>query len=103
MKPFADRRHLRAFECDLVALDRFDRRFGQRRAVFLLRLSAEDVRFPFDIDARRLDNPNRCRDDLRADAVAGDECNSVFHFSDLLVFNANFVIMFISLIYRCKT
>jgi hypothetical protein len=37
------------------------------------------MRLPRHFDARRFDNPHDRRRDFRADAVAGDECDSMFH------------------------
>src|SRR5262249_55933657 len=74
-----NRRHLRAFKCDFIPLDRFDRRFGYRCTELFLCLGTENVSFPFNIDPRSLDDPDGFRDDLRSDPVARYQCDRVFH------------------------
>jgi hypothetical protein len=75
----ADGRRDRAFERDLVALDRFEEVGGQRVAELFQRLRARVVRLPLDLDARRLDDPHHGGGDFRPDPVARNECDSMFH------------------------
>src|ERR1044072_4740847 len=75
----ADRRRDGAFERDLVALDGFEQVFGQRRAELFERLRARVFRLPLDVNARRLDDAYDRRRDLRPDAVARNECDSMCH------------------------
>ncbi len=77
----ADGRRDGAFERNPVALDGFEQVFGERRAELFERLRARVVRLPAHVHARRLDDAHDRRRDLRPDAVARNECDSMWHVS----------------------
>ena len=72
-KAFADRRLERTFERELRPLDRIERRVGNRIAVERDAGHAGDLRVPFDVGARRLENPDGRAADRRPDAVSRDQ------------------------------
>ena len=69
----------RAFERGVGVLHGGERFRRQRRADCIERRLAGEVRFPFEIEARGVDDTLRSRGDFGADAVAGDEDDAVGH------------------------
>ncbi len=83
-EPFADRRRDGAFKADLVAFDGFEQILGQRRAEFIQRLLAGDVLFPFNLYARSFDDAHDGGGDFGADAIAGNQCDTMRHKQNVL-------------------
>src|SRR4051794_5439036 len=74
----ADRRRDRTFERDLVAEDRFKHLGRQRIAEARYGLGADEVLFPFDVDAGAFDDRDDRGSDFGADAVTGQQRDLVF-------------------------
>jgi len=69
----------RSLEGNFVALERIEQLFRNRRAMFLQCLGFRSAGFPFDIDAGTLDYFERRLGNFRADAITGNQCESMFH------------------------
>ncbi len=79
-EPLADRRRDRPFQRYAVAPDRVERRLGKRLAAVLVHhVCAGRPDVPLEVDAGRLEHAARRLGELRARAVAGDECHDVCH------------------------
>ena len=75
----ADRRRDRAFQRDLVRLDRRERLLRQRRAGLLHHVDARLAHVPVELDAGRLEHPAGRLGQLGAGAVARNQGHAVGH------------------------
>src|SRR5512132_1498044 len=76
---FADRSGDRPLERDLVFQDRVKQSLRQRFAKFLQSLRAGVMSFPLDFYTRSFDDAHYVSGDFGADAVAGNQCDTMVH------------------------
>jgi glycine oxidase len=73
----SDGRRNRTFQADFVYLDRFEQLVRQSLAELVQSLLAGNVLFPFDRDAGSFDDANNGGRDFGADAIAGNQCDTM--------------------------
>ena len=76
---FADGRSDRPLERNLVSQDRIKQCLRQGFAKFFQRLRAGVVSFPFNLYARSFNDAHYVCSDFGADAIAGNQCDTMFH------------------------